>query len=267
VSGFITRQERFEDVGSTNDVVRGWLLDGTPEVCIAIADEQTAGRGRDGRTWAAPAGAGLLLSVGFRPDWLAPEHAWRLAALVSLAMAEAADGVVGASNTLHLKWPNDLVVVRDGAVRKVAGVLGETAGFGTSRPTAVIGIGVNANWEVADFPPELAGSMTSLAVVAGRSVDQDLLLDVFLGRLESMVQTTRFGGFDELDWAARQVTTGRVIDLVAPDGTATTVRAVGVDTATGALLVVDPARTDGVRSVMVGEIQHVRLAEPIVAGV
>ncbi len=66
-----------------------------PEVCLAVADEQTAGRGRAGRTWAAPPGAALLLSLGFRPAWLAPDRAWRLAAIASLAMADAAEEVAG----------------------------------------------------------------------------------------------------------------------------------------------------------------------------
>ena len=103
--------ERFDRVGSTNDVVRGWLADGTPEVCLAVAAEQTAGRGRDGRTWVAPPGAALLLSLGFRPTWLAPESVWRLAAIASLAMADAAEAVAGlAAGTIRLKWPNDLVL-------------------------------------------------------------------------------------------------------------------------------------------------------------
>jgi hypothetical protein len=90
---FLSRQERFAVVGSTNDVVRGWLAEGTPEVCLAVADEQTAGRGRNGRSWQAPPGAALLLSLGFRPDWLEPEQVWRLATTVSLAMADAAEEV------------------------------------------------------------------------------------------------------------------------------------------------------------------------------
>ena len=90
-SSFLARRERFASVGSTNDVVRAWLAEGVPEVCLAVADEQTAGRGRDGRTWTAPPGAGLLLSVGFRPTWLDPERTWRLAAIVALAMADAAE--------------------------------------------------------------------------------------------------------------------------------------------------------------------------------
>src|SRR6187397_2595423 len=118
---FLARQERFALVGSTNDVVRDWLTAGTPEVCLAVADEQSAGRGRDGRTWQAPAGAALLLSLGFRPTWLAPERA------------------------IRLKWPNDLVAETVGLavpvapeaptdIRKLAGVLGETAGLGTDDP-------------------------------------------------------------------------------------------------------------------------------------
>ena len=80
MTSFIARQERFARVPSSQDVVRGWLDAGTPEVCLALADEQTAGRGRTGRTWLASPGRGLLLSLGFRPTWLAPAQAWRLAA-------------------------------------------------------------------------------------------------------------------------------------------------------------------------------------------
>ncbi|HEV7603521.1 MAG TPA: hypothetical protein VGO15_01040, partial [Candidatus Limnocylindrales bacterium] len=116
---FLSRRERFDRVGSTNDVVRDWLRDGTPEVCVAVAREQSAGRGREDRRWVAPAGAALLLSLGFRPTWLAPDRTWRLAAIVSLAMAAAAEETLGLPDgTIRLKWPNDLVVASpDGGVR------------------------------------------------------------------------------------------------------------------------------------------------------
>ena len=133
---FLARQERFPRVASTQDVVRGWLDQGSPEVCLAVADEQTEGRGRSGRTWIAPPGRALLLSLGFRPTWLAAGHAWRLAATVSLAMADAAEEAAGLRDrAIGLKWPNDLViedVVPDvpgsesarGRVGKLGGVLG-----------------------------------------------------------------------------------------------------------------------------------------------
>lgn len=270
---FLARQERFPVVGSTNDVVRGWLADGTDEVCLALADEQTAGRGRDGRRWVAPPAAALLLSLGFRPTWLAPEQAWRLAATVSLAMADAAEEVAGLPDgAIRLKWPNDLVVeTHDGPavpvapqaatqVRKLAGVLGETEGLGTDDPRVVVGIGLNADWAAADFPPDLAGTMTSLREAShGRPIDLGALLDGFLGRLEVRIEALRGGRFDVADWTGRQLTTGRDVDLVAPDGSVSTVRALGVDVGSGALVVDDPAAPDGERPVLVGEIRHARV--------
>ena len=252
--GSISRLERFDVVGSTNDVVRGWLADGTPEICVAVAEEQTAGRGRDGRSWMAPAGAALLLSIGFRPVWLRPEHLWRLAAITSVAMAEAGEEAAALpAGSILLKWPNDLVLESSDGVRKLAGVLGETDGLGSDDPRAVIGIGVNGDWAPSDFPAELAGSMTSLRELAGRPIDHAALLAGFLDRLDVAAAALREGQFDAPGWSARQVTTDRDIDLIRPDGTRTTVRATGVDTESGALVV-------GETRILVGEIEHVRLA-------
>ncbi len=260
-SPFLARQERFDVVGSTNDVVRGWLADGVPEVCLAVADEQSAGRGREGRTWTAPAGHALLLSLGFRPTWLPPERVWRLAAVTSLAMADAAEEVAAlAPGTIRLKWPNDLVVGGDGGVRKLAGVLGETDGLGTDDPRAVVGIGINADWAPDDFPPDLAGDMTSLRAIAdGRRIDAAVLLDSFTATLEAMIEQLRRGAFDEAGWAERQLTNGHLVRLIGHDGSEEVVRALRVDAATGALIVVDPAGTGAERSVVSGEIRHLRL--------
>jgi BirA family biotin operon repressor/biotin-[acetyl-CoA-carboxylase] ligase len=273
VTEFIARQERFAVVGSTNDVVRAWLEAGTPEVCLAIADVQTAGRGREGRSWVAPPGAALLLSLGFRPGWLAPDQVWRLAATVSLAMADAAEEIAFLPDrAIRLKWPNDLVAETFGAVvplapqvpdgvRKLAGVLGETDGLGGPDPRAVIGLGLNTDWPATAFPPELAASMTSLREASsGRPIDHVALLDAFLGRLEARIEALRGGRFDVADWTERQLTTGRDVELVAPDGTVETVRALGVDVGTGGLVVEDVAAPNGERQVVVGEIRHVRLA-------
>ncbi len=257
---FLSRQERFPLVESTNDVVRAWLAEGTPEVCLAVADEQSAGRGRDGRTWQAPGGAALLLSLGFRPAWLAPERTWRLAAAASLAMAEAAEDVTELkTGTIRLKWPNDLIVERDARVLKLAGVLGETDGLGTDDPRVVIGIGINADWAAADFPPGLADSMTSLRETGGRSIDRTRLLTAFTGRLEAQVEALRNDRFDAAVWAARQLTNDRPVRLERRDGGHEIVIARGVDGDTGALVAED---SDGRRRhVLSGEIGHLRLAE------
>ena len=265
---FLARQERFDRVGSTNDVVRRWLADATPEVCLAVADEQTAGRGRDGRSWVAPAGGALLLSLGFRPTWLEPDAAWRVAAVVSLAMADAAEATAGlAAGSVRLKWPNDLVIDAPGRLRKLAGVLGETDGLGSADPRVVVGLGINTDWAAADFPAPLAASMTSLReAAAGRPSDDAELLGSFIASLEARVDALRGGRFDAGGWVDRQVTTGRTVRIERPDRTEA-VRATGVDPATGALLVADDAAPNGERQVLVGEITRVRLADPVAGAV
>jgi BirA family biotin operon repressor/biotin-[acetyl-CoA-carboxylase] ligase len=253
---FLSRQERFAVVGSTNDVVRGWLAEGTAEVCLAIADEQSAGRGRDGRTWMAPPGAGLLLSLGFRPAWLAPQQAWRLAATASIAMAQAAEAVAGlADGTIRLKWPNDLVIDAPDRWVKLGGVLGETDGLGTADPRVVVGMGINADWAAAEFPAAIAPAMTSLREAAGgRRIAAGDLLGAFLGALEPAVDALRNGDFAAAEWQARQATTGRPVRLELQNGRIEEVRATGVDVDSGALVV------DARRRVLSGEIQHLRPA-------
>jgi BirA family biotin operon repressor/biotin-[acetyl-CoA-carboxylase] ligase len=274
VTAFLARQERFERIGSTNDAVRAWLAERTPEVCLAVADEQTAGRGRAGRTWTAPPGAALLLSLGFRPTWLPPGHAWRLAAVVSLAMADTAEDVAGLrDHAVQLKWPNDLVVEDDapehagtglggGPIRKLGGVLGESDGLGTGDPRVVVGIGVNAGWAAADFPAEIAPAMTSLAEASGgRPIDRALLLDGFVSRLEARVEALRGGRFAVDDWTARQITTGRLVRLEQHGGPPEEARALGLDPATGALLVADAGAPGGERAIHAGDVVRVRLAD------
>ena len=279
----LSRVERFASIGSTNDEVRAWLNEGTPEVCLAVADEQTAGRGRHGRTWTAPAGSALLLSLGFRPAWLQPSRAWRLPATVALAMADAAEDVAGLPvGAVRLKWPNDLVVEIGGpkallvgelsadaaaariaaplSLRKVAGILGESEGLGSDDPRVVVGIGINGDWPAAAFPPELRATMTSLREASGgRPIDRDTLLDGFLERLEARIEALRAGYFDLAGWAERQATTGRLVTL--DDGVDDRLhRALGVDAATGALVIEDRRAPGGERHVHAGEVTRVRLA-------
>jgi BirA family biotin operon repressor/biotin-[acetyl-CoA-carboxylase] ligase len=284
VSGrpFISRLERFASVPSTQPIVAAWLEEGTPEVAVAVADEQTRGRGRQGREWHAPRGAALLVSLGFRPSDLALRHAWRMGATVALAMLEAAeamletaeagldlaerpatpgmdDATAGARARLWLKWPNDLVAQgADGSIRKLAGVLGETVAAGDRVERAVVGIGLNADWAARDFPADLAASMTSLRELSGgRPIDRDVLLERFLERLESAYEMLRAGRFDVDAWAARQVTTGRGVEVLVGDerieGMAT-----GVDGERGSLLV---ESAGGERSIDSGEVVRCRLLD------
>ena len=275
------RVERFARLGSTNDVVRDWLANGEREICVAVAGEQTAGRGRNGRTWTAPPGAALLLSLGFRPTWIAADRTWRIPAVIALAMADAAEEVAGLPiGAVRLKWPNDLVIEVAGPLallvgeqtpeeaaarfaapvelRKLAGVLGETQGLGSDDPRLVVGIGINGDWAAPDFPPELVGAMTSLREASGgRPIDPETLLDAFLERVEMRIGALREGVFDVGGWIERQATTGRSVTL---DDGGEPVDALGVDATTGALVVADEAAPGGERHVHAGEVTRVRLA-------
>jgi BirA family biotin operon repressor/biotin-[acetyl-CoA-carboxylase] ligase len=264
---FISRLERFASVPSTQPIVAAWLEEGTPEVAVAVADEQTRGRGRHGREWHAPRGAALLVSLGFRPTGLALRHAWRMGATVALAMLEAAETILKAPEAafapaerrLWLKWPNDLVAEgADGSIRKLAGVLGETVAAGDRVDRGVVGIGLNADWAARDFPADLAASMTSLRELSGgQPVDRDVLLERFLERLEPPYEALRADRFDAEAWAARQVTTGRGVEILVGDerieGMAT-----GVDGERGSLLVQSAGRE---RSIDSGEVVRCRLLD------
>jgi BirA family biotin operon repressor/biotin-[acetyl-CoA-carboxylase] ligase len=241
VTSRISRLERFERVGSTQDVVRAWLVEGVEAICVAIADEQTAGRGRLDRSWQAPPGAAILLSAGFRPPALAPERAWRIGAVVALAMLDAIEALHGAAPRLGLKWPNDLVARRGDGVAKIGGTLGESVVDDGRVSAAIVGIGVNADWPREAFPADLADTMSSLREVIGGRVDRERILEAFLDRLPGAADELDRGAFPTDRWAARQVTTGARVQLDLDAGPHEEGTAVGVDPDTGALLVRDGA--------------------------
>jgi len=166
---------RFAELDSTNRYLLDEARAGAPDGVVVVADHQTAGRGRLERTWEAPPGSSLLVSVLLRPT-LEPEQAHRVVMAAALALADAVGEVAGF--TPDLKWPNDLVV----GDRKLAGLLAEREpGAGERRPAVIVGAGVNVQWTA--FPPELAEHATACNLEAGRAVDRDAILDEYLVRL------------------------------------------------------------------------------------
>ncbi|HEX2783171.1 MAG TPA: biotin--[acetyl-CoA-carboxylase] ligase [Ilumatobacteraceae bacterium] len=128
-----------DETGSTNTDLLSAAASGAPDRSVLMARHQTAGRGRLDRTWIAPAGSNLLVSLLFRR---VPEQPHELTRRVALAAVAACRAVAGASPTL--KWPNDLLL--DG--RKLAGVLAQAGGSGPD--FVVVGIGVNVRWAPGD---------------------------------------------------------------------------------------------------------------------
>lgn len=177
--------EVHDSIGSTNDRARELLASPSGEGTAVVADEQTLGRGRRGRTWVSPPGRNLTVSVGVRPR-LAAADAWQL----GLAAGLAARSACGAMAPVWLKWPND-VIAGDG--RKLGGLLVETAIDGEAVAEAVIGIGINVNWAVSEMPDEIAATATSLLALTGSEVDRAALLGRLLGELDEELRRIEAG--------------------------------------------------------------------------
>src|SRR5215510_2662035 len=166
---FANRIHWYSDIGSTNDVAGAFAEKGADEGLVVLADRQTAGRGRLGRSWASPSGAGIYVSVVLRP-------AADAARLLTIAAGVAVtDGIASATGlSTHVKWPNDVHV----GGRKLAGILAEGAAG-----HVVLGIGINV--QPAAYPPDVASRATSIETELGRPVDRGLVLAECLAALSS----------------------------------------------------------------------------------
>jgi BirA family biotin operon repressor/biotin-[acetyl-CoA-carboxylase] ligase len=231
------------EVGSTNDEVMVRARAGAVEGVVVVADRQIAGRGRRGRTWEAPAGSSLLVSVLLRP---AAAH--RAVVACGLAAVDACWAAAGVDATL--KWPNDLLVDGHG---KLAGILAEAAeaavggdadGHGGDGPAVVVGLGLNVDWGDAALP--LGG--TSLAAIGQAGVDRVTLLVAYLVALEDRCRQPL--GVLMADYRAACSTIGRQVRVDLPGGTSFAGRATEVDD-DGRLIV------DG-RAVAAADVVHLR---------
>jgi BirA family biotin operon repressor/biotin-[acetyl-CoA-carboxylase] ligase len=161
----------YEHVGSTPST-QLLLIPDAPEGALVVAEEQTAGRGRLGRRWFAPAGTSLLCSLQLRPD-TPTERLPELTGVAARACAETIAALTGLAPVL--KFPNDLLV----GGRKVAGILAEAR-----EGRVVLGIGINVNVPADELPAEVDRPATSLLVETGHELDRAELLAELLERLE-----------------------------------------------------------------------------------
>jgi len=226
---------------STIDVAKQWVEEGAPHGAVVIAERQTQGRGREGRLWASPTG-GLWMSMIVHIE---AEKAGRLGMGLAVAAAEAVSAE--AECEVGLKWPNDLLL--DG--RKVGGVLGRTeVAFGRVA-TAVVSLGLNVNFSVADLPPELKDIAATLRDKTGERWSLPRLTADVLARFEEMWPALAGEeGKRVMDgWRRRDMLLGREVSLEVA-GKVLSGRAAGIDER-GALVIV----TDGIeQTVSAGEV-------------
>ncbi|MFL6114684.1 MAG: biotin--[acetyl-CoA-carboxylase] ligase [Catenulispora sp.] len=257
------------ETGSTNADLAEAARAGAAEGLVEVAEAQSAGRGRLGRTWTAPARSGLFFSVLLRPSDVTPARWGWLPLLAGTAVRTAVDAVTGVP--VRLKWPNDLIVVDDGADAE-AGDGADSAGYGAARKlggilvervetpagaAAVVGVGLNVSLRADELP---AAHATSLVLEQARAADRDTILRAVLRELERWYSDWSGTAGDPMAsglasaYSASCATFGRRVRVEVPGGAAFEGEAVGLD-GDGRLLVRGP---DGERAFGAGDVVHLR---------
>ncbi len=222
----------FDEIDSTNSCVRALADVGAEEGTVVVAEFQTEGRGRLGRSWSAEPGANLLFSVLIRPPFTR-EQAGILPFFAAVAITRAVEPTLG--RRVESKWPNDLLI----GGKKFCGILLETATQDQRLLHAILGIGINVNQRT--FPAELALQATSLACERAHPVDRKALLHTILREMESLYETARSGSSEPIlaEWLSRCTMIGKKVSVRSGDeviqGTAVEVRE------TGALVIQTPS--------------------------
>ena len=236
------------ECGSTNAELRTRAVDAAqwPHLSVLITDTQTAGRGRLDRTWVAPSGASLAVSVLLRELPTQPDAWGWLPLAAGVAMTDAVAAQLPA-HQVGVKWPNDVLV--DG--HKICGILTEVASG-----AVIVGTGINTAMTAEQLPVPTATSFATLGVVP----DLDRLLFDYLSRLESLVSALRTAGDAEssglhAEATSRCVTLGQDVTVSLPGGD--TLRGRAVSLAADGRLIVDDGEQ---HEVAAGDVVHVRPA-------
>ena len=216
---------------------------------VLLAEQQHAGRGRQGRAWATPPRAQIAMSIGIDTTGVEPDAWGWLPLLTGVAVADAVAN--HAAVEAKLKWPNDIQVTSDGRVGKLAGILAEVA---APTPVIVVGLGLNVSLTAAEAPVDTA---TSLAMLGSTQLDRTALAAAILRKLHDRVNRWRAAGADaELrrDYRELSCTIGARVRAELPGGheligTATDIDQLG-------RLVIDDGTTS--TAIAAGDVTHLR---------
>ncbi|TJY44317.1 biotin--[acetyl-CoA-carboxylase] ligase [Cohnella pontilimi] len=233
-----------DEVTSTQDELRKLAEEGAPEGTLVIAELQTKGRGRMGRSWHSPSGKGIWMSLLLRPQvplQLTPQ----LTLLAAVALCRAIGRVVPLE--IGIKWPNDLLV--DG--RKISGILLESAAEDERLRYIVVGTGISANLDEEDYPEELRDKAVSLKIASGRPVDRAELIAAILQEFEQLYTLYQESGFAPIRalWEAHAITLHKPAVMNTPQGPVEGVP-FGLDDSGGLLV---RMADDSIRTVLSGE--------------
>lgn len=196
----------FENTASTNQEARQLASGGVPHGTLVVAEEQNKGKGRLGREWFSPKGAGIWCTLVLRPD-ISPVEAPPVTMLAAVAASVSVEKITGVR--LGIKWPNDLLY--EG--KKVCGVLTEMNADMDKVSYLLVGIGINVNIDTTDFSEELRDTATSLKIIKNNKVSRKEILKQFLLEFECFYKQWLGSGFEQVleEWKKRSVSLNRPV--------------------------------------------------------
>jgi BirA family transcriptional regulator, biotin operon repressor / biotin---[acetyl-CoA-carboxylase] ligase len=194
----------FDTTRSTNDAAKLLGVQGAAEGTIVVAETQTAGRGRLGRSWVSSPGVGIYASLLLRPP-LPPNELPQITLSTAVSLVRALTRAVGV--TPGIKWPNDLILKG----KKLGGILTEMETESDQIRYLVVGLGLNVN--TPEFPPELDGLATSLRLAEGRNFPRLTILKAWLEEFEDLYLRFLARGFSDIleEWKEHSVTLGKYV--------------------------------------------------------
>jgi BirA family biotin operon repressor/biotin-[acetyl-CoA-carboxylase] ligase len=203
----------YDALDSTQTKAHELVEQGAAEGTLVIAEQQTAGRGRMGRTWHSPPGSGIYMSLILKPR--IPLHFTpQLTLLAAVALCRGIQRITDV--TVGIKWPNDLLA----RGKKMSGILLESNAEDERLRYIVAGMGIGVNLQPDDYPPELRSVATSLAIEAGRRFERETIIAAVLDEFEALYAMYHEQGFApiRLLWEANSVSLHRPLRVRTPSG-------------------------------------------------
>lgn len=200
----------FNEVMSTNTIAKFLSMNGVGNGAVVISEKQTKARGRSGKNWESPLG-GVWLSIILNPN---VNHS--KIPLITLATGVAVENTlkrIGVKNA-EIKWPNDILIHG----KKVCGILTEAITSFNTIESVIIGVGIDANISIENFPEELQENMTTLNDEIGEKVDENLLIKLFLEEFEKISEQFINEEYETIlkEWRKNSYTIGKIIEVHEP---------------------------------------------------
>lgn len=200
----------FNEVMSTNTIAKFLSMNGVGNGAVVISEKQTKARGRSGKNWESPLG-GVWLSIILNPN---VNHS--KIPLITLATGVAVENTlkrIGVTNA-EIKWPNDILIHG----KKVCGILTEAITSFNTIESVIIGVGIDANISIENFPEELRENMTTLNDEIGEKVDENLLIKLFLEEFEKISEQFINEEYETIlkEWRKNSYTIGKIVEVHEP---------------------------------------------------